>query len=255
MSVVSYSVAVLLLVASWAVVVVTAQSDDTNQGIKCSRNSIENVCPTQSPVCCFDANDNFVGCCGMFELCDLASNQCVPAPTFPNETAVPLADIGDVAHMSKVAVIAGISSMVGAVLLISGGIFLLLFCRARSFDRAERERQLAGAALVDGEAEVCAVTVDEEKAFLEAVRKQHRVVDCAGSSSPNVSSGSMDTPLVATAAKDGIAGPCLICQSTAAVVLLLPCDHVSVCAPCSKGIRHCPQCAAVIQKRKKLFME
>ena len=40
---------------------------------------------------------------------------------------------------------------------------------------------------------------------------------------------------------------CVICQTRARTLLLIPCSHFNVCVPCGHGARVCPTCGETIQ--------
>ena len=112
--------------------------------VRCRTGEFAHSCPSEMPVCCFDASGFSTGCCREGTECTPNGDCNSGPPPPPNTSATELETIETVVHLSWTALVLTIISAIVALFLIAGAVFVsgqFRSCMARR--RVElRARQL-----------------------------------------------------------------------------------------------------------------
>lgn len=228
----TYTVAMMMKRACCVFLLVFACGASLSEanGVRCTDQAFGNSCPDSAPVCCIINDYTMVGCCPMGTECDKDTGGCQPAPSLPsNATAEPLHDMTVAFHLTTKQLIAVCFLVMGVGLFAFGFLFGLYWLRTLLIDRIEKHRLLARQRELEP-SDDDTVTSDEEKVFLSGVAALR---------------------LESTVTPRQLL--CTVCKSRAVDCVLLDCDHNCVCSGCSSHLKRCPQCKAIIKRRKKIF--
>jgi hypothetical protein len=259
--------------------------------IRCAQGGIGNTCPDEAPVCCFIGSEFSMGCCRAGQYC--TDTGCAEAQLPTNTSWSGFESVSMMVHLSVVNIIVvfciASGLLVGCFLCVCGcgqakargreKIALLLAERRRrrepnsdddydvSSDEESRyrkklvpgktERRRSGEANAKTTCNMRAQRTIEDGLENDGTGDQSREETGTNPAAAPTPSDDSQTSVPADPgtpqAPNSHVELCSVCRAEPINIVLLDCSHSVCCEYCARHLKRCPECHALIRRRKKIF--